>query len=398
MKEVGSSMPSIGNIIKTNCCGCGACENACLERSISLQADSEGFLYPNVDGQKCIGCGTCQKVCPVFNQSVKIDRFKQPIVFTGWNKDPTIRELSSSGGVFSVLAEQILMEKGVVFGAEFDDDFRVRHKAVNDVAEINLLRGSKYVQSTIGDSLKKVSEYLNKGKLVLFSGTPCQIAGLNSYLRKDYSNLYTCDLVCHGVPSPKVFQKYLNYLERYVGNKLVEFNFRSKLTGWKNYSICARFANGRELIYSRKKDSFINGFLKNIFLRPSCYNCGYNTIPRHGDITIGDFWGIGLKKPELDDDKGASLILINTEKGRQIFEKCSHKLFYFECQIEEAISGNPCLVKPVIQPSEREIFFKDLDHLSFDRVIKKYMRGPSKLQKKLKRIAKNFKFIIDMFK
>ncbi len=374
------------DIKKESCCGCWACINVCPRDAIEMKEDEEGFLYPSIDEEICSQCELCKKVCPVLNKPQRKGTIESPIVLASWNKDGAIRQVSSSGGVFSVLANSILEEGGIVFGAAFTRDSLVEHKAIFDKEGLGQLRGSKYLQSRIGKTYKEAQGYLKQGKTVLFSGTPCQIGGLYAFLGKEYENLLTCDIVCHGVPSPRVFNKYLEYLETHYNSKAISVSFRDKRLGWKLFSTSIKFEDNNEYSLPLSQDAFMIGFLRNIYLRPSCHRCPFTNIYRIGDITLADFWGIGSKRPDLDDDKGTSLILINTEKGRTLFKGCEENLFYSESSLEQAIKGNPCLVQPSKPSKRRDEFFKDFKEKPFEIVMKKYMSPPSRMRIMMSRV------------
>lgn len=287
---------------KKDCCGCGACMLSCPSECISLKEDKEGFLYPHVNAELCINCGACERSCPVLN--CELSEGVLPDAYVAYADDDVLRENSSSGGMFSLFAENILNSGGVVFGAAFDSDFTVHHIVVESVDELSKLRGSKYLQSRTENAFKEAEDYLKSGRKVLYTGTACQIAGLKRYLKRDYTNLYTVDVLCHGVPSPKVWKKYLEEQEKTHGAAVRRTFFRNKKYGWKTYAVSLDFSN--ETVYERifKEDSFMKLFLGNICLRPSCHDCKFKGLSRPSDITIGDCWGIEKIMSDMDDDKG----------------------------------------------------------------------------------------------
>lgn len=368
------NMNSIAQITHNSCTGCSACAQICSKRSISMVADSEGFLYPQIDASTCIDCSICSEICPVVNNinSHKIPRL--PIkVFGSWHLDPQIRNASSSGGVFSAIANKVLSNKGVVFGAAFDDTFSLKHTFIEDPADLFKLRGAKYLQSDINNTFMQVQSFLDCNKMVLFSGTPCQVAGLKSFLNQERANLITCDFVCAGVPSPIVFQKYRRYLECKYGAPTRQISFRDKSRGWKQTSICWTFQNGTT--YSRRlyDDPYGIGFGNFLYHRPCCHECIFHNFMNKGDITLGDFWGVGIRRQDLDDDLGTSLVLINSQKGVDIFKECSDKLHFAECDLDHAMIGNPRLCSSPKPSSERSYFFHDVEAMPFDSIIAKYM-------------------------
>jgi len=343
--------------------------------------DEEGFWYPKINMEKCIQCSLCEKICPAINVYNNKKAYSKPITLAAWNNDRFKREVSSSGGVFTSIAEWVLSNDGIVFGAGYDSQYNVIHKEASSKEKLDEIRGSKYVQSNINDTYVKTRYYLEKNKMVLFSGTPCQIAGLYNFIQQDYANLYTCDIVCHGVPSPKVFNKYKKMLEKRNNSKIKKISFRNKKFGWKLFSVSLLFENDTEYSKTLKEDPYMLGFLRNYFLRPSCYKCIYAKLPRVSDITLGDFWGIDNKHPELDDNKGTSLVLVNTEKGREMLDNCRDNIFIKQCSLEDAIAENPCIIKPVNEPKLRKKFFEDLNNKDFEYVVKRYMSPPSWIKK-----------------
>ena len=271
---------------KEKCSGCHACYSVCPTKAIEMVKDEKGFKYPVIDQPKCVNCHLCEKTCPIINKKI-VDN--EPKAYSCYNKNNEVRSKSSSGGIFTLIASKILEKNGVVFGASFNNKFMVEHIYVEKEEELYKIRGSKYLQSIIGDSYKQAKKFLEEGRYVLFTGTPCQIEGLLSYLNKDYENLITQDIICHGVPSPKVWNKYLEYREKEDGEIPLEINFRSKENGWKNYNLKFRY-NGHEYKNNQNTDKYMQAFLKNVSLRESCYNCSFKKINRLSDITLADFW------------------------------------------------------------------------------------------------------------
>ena len=366
---------------KEYCCGCSACVHICPKHSISFQEDKEGFLYPKVDLETCVDCGLCEKVCPIINQESE----RIPLgVYAAKNDDESIRLKSSSGGVFTLLAEKILEEDGVVFGARFNENWEVIHDYTCTVEGLEPFRGSKYVQSAIGVSYKQVEEFLKAGRKVMFTGTPCQIAGLRKFLRKDYENLLTVDFVCHGVPSPLVWRKYLEEELARQGDAgknsvlaspkdapvLTGVNFRDKSVGWKKFSFVLSFSKAsavgeQNTVLSSvfTENDYMRVFLSNLSLRPSCFNCSSKAGKSGADITIGDFWGIENVLPELDDDRGLSLLMLHSQRGLEHF--ISLRCDIAEVNFTDAIKSNSAYQIPVPMPINREFFFSCLGHLDF---------------------------------
>lgn len=358
---------------KKYCSGCHGCYNVCPVKCITMVEDKEGFLYPAVDKNQCIDCGLCEKVCPIINKKERVNNIT---AYACINKDEYIRSKSSSGGVFSLLAENIINQGGIVFGAGFDDDFNLVHSYTDNIEGISKYRGSKYLQSKIGNAYSIIKDFLEKGYKVLFSGTPCQIDGLISYLGKEYSNLMCIDIICHGVPSPKVFKMYRCNLEKKYRGTTKRMTFRCKDNSWKKYSISLEFSNNDKYISEFNKDIFMRGFLQNLYLRPSCYDCNSKTLNRLSDITIADFWGIDNIAPELNDDKGTSLVLINSNKGKDILNQLQDKIIIKEVECNEAIKYNSSAIKSVPNNPKRDMFFKSLDSNSdnINELIVKYTK------------------------
>lgn len=369
---------------KDKCCGCYACYNICPKNAIEMKVDEKGFKYPFVNKDKCINCGLCEKVCPIINKT-KIDI--EPKAYACINNDDKIRSESSSGGVFTLLAENILSKAGVVFGAAFDENMNVKHFMVDKLEDLYKFRGSKYVQSQIGDTYKLAKSELEKDKYVLFTGTPCQIEGLKAYLMKDYDKLYTQDIICHGVPSPLVWEKYKNSIEDKEKDKIKNVNFRNKENSWKSYDIDVKLNNNKTIKEKASNNLYMKAFLKDICLRDSCYSCAFKSINRKSDITLADFWGIQRVKPEFDDDKGTSLVIVNSKKGQDLFESIKDKIRYEETDIEEAIKHNPSMIKASTMPNTRETFFKDINNMDIESAIKKNL-PKEKLSVKIKRKIK----------
>ena len=354
---------------KKNCTGCYACLNTCPQSCIIMKDDFEGFWYPVVDYNKCINCGLCENVCPVMH---KTQENNEPRAYACINKNEIVRLKSSSGGIFTLVAEHVINNDGVVFGASFHKDFTVVHSYVETKEDLEKFRGSKYVQSKIGDAYKQAEQFLRDGRQVLFSGTPCQIAGLKSFLQREYDNLLCIDIVCHGVPSPKVWERYISYHENRIGASVKRIAFRRKDKGWKRFSVSLLFNNDTEYLETFDKDLFMQAFLKNICLRPSCYACNFKTLYRQSDITLADFWGIENLLPEMDDDKGTSLVFINSARGESVFKRIKDKILYKEVDINKAVEYNLSAIKSVEKNPKRDKFFKELDRVPFDELVKKY--------------------------
>ena len=319
---------------KKECCGCTACLHVCPVQCIAMEEDEEGFLYPVIDEEKCIHCHQCENICPIQNIQNLNARTK---TFVGYSRNEAIRKQSSSGGIFSVIAEWILQQNGVVFGAAFDENFDVHHISVETKEELIKLRGSKYVQSRLENAYPEVKQYLKMERKVLFTGTACQIAGLKKYLNQEYENLYTVDVLCHGVPSPKIWRMYLEEQRKQFHASAEKIEFRNKEYGWNNYSINIVFSNMQRYCVHFFEDKYMRLFLGNIDLRPSCYACHFKGVPRVSDMTIGDSWGIGKVMPDMDDDKGTSIILVHSSNGEKLFQAIRKKLITREAALDEIL-------------------------------------------------------------
>ena len=360
---------------KSKCCGCCACVDVCAHQAISLKTDIEGFWYPVVDETKCVDCGLCNKVCPELNiTDLKKNDYPQPAhTIAAINKKMSARWDSTSGGAFSALADAMYEEGGYVSGAIYNEDFSVRNFISNNPEDLKKLRSSKYLQSKAEGIYKEIRDLLRKGEKVLACGTPCQMAALRSFLRKDYENLIIVDFICRGVNSPKVYRKYLDSLERKFGGKVVYVKAKNKELGWRNLTRKVVFDNGKSYYGVHMQDDFRRGYHTNVYCRPSCYSCQYKGFPRMADITIADYWGIEKVDPNMDNNIGTSMILLNSNKGIAYFEKVKDKLEWEETKFESILSGNIALRKP-IEPAkiDRKAFFEDLDRGTFEEVTAKY--------------------------
>lgn len=357
-------------IDKTLCCGCGACAQRCPKRCIKMRVDEQGFLYPLVDKDKCINCGLCEKVCSVLNHGEPI----QPLsCFAAINNDEKIRLASSSGGVFTAFAEHVIAQGGVVFGAKFNEKWDVIHDYTETIGGLTAFRGSKYVESVIGDNYIRAERFLNQNRKVLFTGTPCQIAGLKHFLHKEYDNLLCVEVACHGVPSPRVWKSYLQ------GKNVAEVNFRDKSTGWKAYSVKI----GKIRKYHDRND-YMNCFLANFSLRPSCFNCQAKCGKSMADITLADFWGISKIAPEIDDDKGTSAVVIWTINGLNTFKPRTTQLQ--SISYEKVVNYNPSIIISSQRPDKYEYFWLDFSHNPLSAIEKYSKRNLPSLPLRIKQL------------
>ena len=355
---------------RSHCTGCGACASGCPKDAISMERDKEGFLYPAVHEEACVRCGHCTAVCPALHPR---EPRPLPAVFAAWNRDESVRKDSTSGGVFSVLAEYILESGGVVFGAALDGRQHLRHVACFRKEDLWRLRGAKYVQSDLGDCYREVKRWLQT-KPVLFSGTPCQVDGLYRYLGCRPENLTTCDLVCHGVPSPGVWEDMVRSIEKRKGKSLQVVRFRNKVTGWKDSHFTTVYTDGSVDSAPLFATEFGRAFGRALFLRPSCHTCAYTSMNRPGDFTLGDFWGLRPEELPEQQERGVSLLLVNTPHGSHLFDQLPLARQAFPA--ERAIAGNPRLACPIQRPADRAAFFAAYALEPFDQVRKKFCSVP----------------------
>lgn len=361
---------------KKDCCGCGACVQKCPRQCITMEEDYEGFIYPIVYKDNCIDCGLCEKVCPILHSG----KTRMPLkVYAAKNNDERVRLQSSSGGIFTLLAEKVICEGGVVFGAMFDENWDVKHGYTETIEGLDAFRGSKYVQSRMENNYREVEFFLKEGRHVLFSGTPCQISGLKLFLRKEYENLLTVDFICHGVPSPSVWRKYLKETVKRLWNKnsvstdpiskenvhVESISFRDKSFGWKKYSFALTLSvtsrsgakNTVSLLNSKYKNPFLKGFLRNLYLRPSCHACVAKTFKSSSDITIADFWGINDHMKKLNDHKGYSLIFLHDKEIYSICDEANLDCRYVD--LDKILKTNLSITKSAHPHKNRDMFFEE---------------------------------------
>ena len=352
-KKVFSPLP-----IK-ECTGCGLCSNVCPINCIKMIDDKDEFKYPVIDYQKCVKCEKCQSCCPVNNKTRNEER---TFAYAVKSREKTILE-SSSGGVFCLIAEHILTENGAVFGAAFDKNMLLKHIKITTKEELFKIQGSKYLQSDVEETFKEVKKLLKENKKVLFSGTPCQIKALKKFIKSDFdSNLFTIDIICHGVPSPKVFRKYKEKLEKDYNSKIIKYNFRNKEKGWNQYSTEIIFENGKRILEPFNENIYMKGFLRNLYLRESCYRCTSNNMTSNSDITLGDYWGLKDIHPDFEDDQGTSLVLVNTKKGQNLLDNIKNKIDIIDTELTDAIKYNKSLCIPAFENNNKENFFANLDN------------------------------------
>lgn len=362
---------------KEECCGCAACMNICPVNAITMQPDDEGFLYPKI-GKGCVGCNACVRVCPMKKQL----KTKTPVAAYGIkHKNDQVRNASSSGGAFTALSNVILDAGGCVFACELDEKLRAKHVKASNRAERDACRGSKYVQSEMNLTFRQVKTELETGAPVMFVGTACQVAGLNSFLEgTNTDGLLTVDFVCHGVPSPKLFEDYKKYIEKNEDSKLSGYYFRPKDNGW-GHCEKAVFLDGYSMTDTMLTDVWKNVFYSNNALRPSCYECHFASMNRVSDITIGDFWGIDDVNSDFNDKQGVSIALFNSARGKVMFDCIKEHIDFFECAADS--SRNPNLEHPTSKPDTHDIFWAEYRENGFDFIARKY--GQNSFSGKVKR-------------
>lgn len=378
---------------KEHCCGCGACSQKCPKGCITMLEDKEGFLYPVVREDICVHCGLCLSVCPFHNQ----EEAREPIkAFSAFANDEKIRKESSSGGIFSLIAKQVIDAGGVVYGASFDKDWNVHHECVENESDLWRFRGSKYVQSSIGDSFKLAKDQLKAGRIVLFSGTPCQIAGLRHFLGKDYPGLLTVDIVCHGVPSPGLWRWYLNKVKKDILSQVSAISFRNKDYGWKSYCVAYDIVQSGTVVRHHcyhRDDPYMKAFLSDLSLRPSCSSCQIKSGKSHSDITLADFWCIERVVNGGDDDKGVSLVLANTFKGNSYLASI-HGISFQAVDFRQALQYNRAWSVSFPKNPNRDSFLASYSkHINdFDCFVERKLQPNLSWKKKVKN---RLKYLLD---
>ena len=364
-------MPELAS--KSQCTGCTACVSICPCHCIQMQKDDAGFQFPEmIEQSACIGCGACERSCPVMsNKGFNSDLLA--VAYAAFSKNDLLRMGSSSGGIFSELADVVLQSAGLICGAEYDVEGAVKHICVDNKMELWKLRGAKYSQSILGDSFQILKKQLDSGRKVLFSGTPCQVAGLKSFLKRDYDNLICVDFVCHGIPSPMVWEKYIKYRAQNDNGGVAasHINLRNKESGWSKYSYSVEFtySDNNRYLCKNGADPFMCFFVGDYILRESCSDCHFKGYSRVSDITLGDFWGIWDVCPEMDDNKGTSLVLLHSQKGKQLFQSVSERIEVQEVSLEQASQMNPSMLKSSVHQPDREAVLKTIAEDDFQAAL-----------------------------
>lgn len=356
---------------KQDCCGCTACRNICPNSAIHMKPDEEGFLYPFIKEESCVNCELCKKVC-AFQSGYDIScNFDIPYVYAVKHRDEKVRLSSTSGGAFTALSDYILSQNGIIYGVKFDEQFNIIHSKAVTKEERDNFKGSKYVQSDLKDSFIEIKSLLKEGKYILFTGTPCQVSGLKSYLKNiNMEKLFLCDIVCHGTPSPLMWKEHIKYTELKKKSKIINYYCRSKIKGWHGHNELNVFKNGLKDYKSSLSQKHKILFYSHNILRPSCHICKYTNLHRPSDITIADFWGIEKCMSDFDDNKGVSLILINTIKGKDLFNKIKNELDYMQSDIKSCLQ--PQLQYPNKASPMRDMFWEDYKKFGYIYIIKKY--------------------------
>ncbi len=369
---------------KKNCCGCEACLSICPKSCIEMVEDSEGFRYPIVNEEKCIHCGLCEKVCPLIN-SAQNTHLEETEFYAAYNLDDDILKESSSGGIFFCLVKAIIQESGVVYGVYQDSPLEVQFGRADTIEDCKKFMGSKYLQAKVNKIYKSVLKDLKEERKVLFSGTPCQIAALYNFIGKNYENLYTCDVVCHGVPSNMVYRQYIQYLQSKYQKKVKNIKFRDKSEGWAPNRLKIEFMDGTFVTVRSSDSIFQKGFLENYYLRKSCYSCKYAKLPRIGDISLADFWGYDGNLE--NENRGLSIVIVSTEKGKMLFSQITDKIEFHQVNQEYVTTRSRHVWIHPSQNVEREEFLKKLNGIEFEKLANRYYMNPTvwkKIRKKVK--------------
>ncbi len=384
---------------KSNCTGCRACSNICPRNAISFSNDEYGFAYPIVDKKICVQCGLCTTACKKTNKN----EWKLPLkTFAATHKNKEILKSSSSGGVFSALAEHFLDTDGIVCGCIFDDNLNAVHICTEKKDDLYKIRKSKYLQSNVGFIYRDIKKYLENGRKVLFTGTPCQVAALYAVLGKEYKNLLTMDLICHGVPSQFLFDKFIEYLEKQYKTKIVDLNFRSKKYGWQRFTMEFTTADGKTKNIGKSNEFYFPAFSSGFSMRPSCFSCKYACPERIGDFTIGDFWGYEKLDLVCDTTNGTSVFTANTQKALSFLDVLFGKLIYEEIDYKIAVNGNTCLRHPTVKGEKYDKYMQALKDNKIEELALRYKQNNKKfiLRGKLRLIIplSVFKYIKKNFK
>ncbi len=361
----------INKVTASQCYACDACITVCPVGAISRQNQVLDFFYPQIDNTKCIGCGRCEEVCPSLSATVYQTAQKTHKAFIAWNKDTSKRSISTSGGVFIALAEKTISEGGCVCGAAFTQDFKVQHIVSSKMDDVHRMMGAKYVQSDMTGIYSQIKTLLEKDIPVLFSGCPCQVAALHTYLGKKYRSLFCAEVVCHGISSPYLWEQYLRLREELHHGKIRRLTFRSKKNGWHESAVYMEFDNGAEYLEPYYRDAYSGSMVKNITLKESCYQCKFKGFASGADITLGDFWGANVEVPELDDDRGLSAVITHHDDAEKLFAEL--ELNIQPCELQRFVKYNKSIMTSAPKPTVREVFYDAAECIGYQNAIKKHL-------------------------
>lgn len=376
----------IDSIPAEQCTLCGSCYNACPVNAISFKKAYLDFQYPTIDMDRCIGCGRCEKACPLLADKCKPEP-GYPVAFAARSKSEEVRLHSSSGGVFYELASKILSEGGYVCGAVFDEQFHVKHIVSDTQEDLERMMGSKYAQSDVGYCYREVKDVLEKGCKVLFSGCPCQVAGLRTFLGKDYPNLLLVELICHGIPSDHMLQTYIGMQERKYGARLTRMEFRNKKKGWHNSSVRMEFENGRVHSEPMTFDTYMQGYFRGVALKESCFSCRFRGFKSGSDLTIGDLWGAEISIPDMDDNNGLSAVIVNSEKGTLFLNRS--KIIRRQFEIDKILKYNQSLLTSFDEGAQRTAFYAYTERYDLERAIETFFQ-----ETLLQKAKRKFRFFL----
>ncbi len=370
----------IDKVSVADCTLCGACINTCPTNAIRLKKQYLDFCYPDIDEDLCINCNKCELSCPILGEKSKPEN-GFPIAFAAKSKNDEVRIRSSSGGAFYEFADKMLKDGGYVCGAVFDEEFHVKHIVSNSKNDVYRMMGSKYAQSDMGYCYREIKDVLEKGHKVLFSGCPCQVAGLRTFLGKEYRNMLLVELICHGIPSDQMLQAYIRMQEKKYGAKLKRMEFRNKTKGWHNSAVRMEFENGKIYAEPMTIDAFMQGYFRGVSLKESCFSCQFRNFASGSDLTIGDFWGAEIEMSHIDDNKGLSVVISNSQKGTVFLEKTMTSCV--PVKMDNILKYNQALVRPFSIGEQRTVFYKYATEKGAEKAIEQFFY--EKLLQKIKR-------------
>lgn len=376
----------IDRISVEQCTLCGSCYNACPVDAISFKTLYLDFLYPAIDNSRCVGCDRCEKSCPILADKQEPES-GYPIAFAARSRDEEARRKSSSGGVFYELASKILSEGGYICGAVFDEHFHVKHIVSNAQKDLYRMMGSKYAQSDMGMCFRQIKTLLDEGKNVLFTGCPCQVAGLRTYIGRKHPNLLLVELICHGIPSDHMLQTYIGMQERKYGARLTRMEFRNKKKGWHNSSVRMEFENGRVHSEPMTFDTYMQGYFRGVTLKESCFSCQFRGFKSGSDLTIGDLWGAEISIPDMDDNNGLSAVIVNSEKGTLFLNRS--KIIRRQFEINKILKYNQSLLTSFDEGAQRAAFYAYTERYDLERAIETFFQ-----ETLLQKAKRKFRFFL----